>query len=88
MTYHILATGKVQGVGFRNMTERLAKLLNLKGTVQNLENGQVEIYINADEKDLESLKASLFEGNSKSRLDKLDCKVIDDIDFEDFVVLR
>ncbi|PAF45572.1 acylphosphatase [Helicobacter sp. 11S02629-2] len=88
MTYHMLATGKVQGVGFRNMTEGIAKILKLKGTVQNLENGQVEIFVNADEKALESLKAHLFAGNLHSRLDSLECEIIEDKNFENFIVLR
>lgn len=41
---HAIARGKVQGVGFRYITQRLARELNLKGTVQNLPDGSVEIY--------------------------------------------
>lgn len=41
---HAIARGKVQGVGFRYTTERIALQLDLKGSVENLRDGSVEIY--------------------------------------------
>lgn len=43
--WHMIAHGKVHGVGFRATTYRLAKELDLSGTVENLEDGTVEIYV-------------------------------------------
>lgn len=44
---HIIAKGRVQGVGFRNRARQFAQTLNVKGTVENLPNGQVEIVAQA-----------------------------------------
>lgn len=41
--FKILVTGKVQGVGFRYYTKRLAEKLAISGTVKNLQTGAVEI---------------------------------------------
>lgn len=38
-------TGRVQGVGFRAWTERLAHQLKLDGWVQNCDDGAVEIVV-------------------------------------------
>jgi acylphosphatase len=39
----ILIEGRVQGVGFRANTRRIAKQLGLKGWTRNLRDGKVEI---------------------------------------------
>ena len=46
---HILVTGKVQGVFFRQATKVVAIKNNVTGWVKNLENGQVEILIEGDD---------------------------------------
>lgn len=40
---HVFFSGKVQGVGFRNTTERLARELGLSGWVKNQPDGRVEM---------------------------------------------
>jgi acylphosphatase len=41
---HAIASGRVQGVGFRYVTVGFAREFKLQGTVQNLADGTVEIY--------------------------------------------
>ena len=45
INYLILVTGRVQGVGFRYMTWRLADELGLVGQVENLADGRVKITV-------------------------------------------
>lgn len=45
ITYQIIVTGHVQGVGFRWSCVQLAQQLNLTGTVKNLSDGRVEIHV-------------------------------------------
>ena len=52
---HILVTGKVQGVFFRQATKVVAIKNNVTGWVKNLENGQVEILIEGDDKNVKSV---------------------------------
>ncbi|MAJ49565.1 MAG: acylphosphatase, partial [Deltaproteobacteria bacterium] len=47
----IVVRGKVQGVGFRNATWRKAMELGIRGSVQNLDDGSVEILVSATDKE-------------------------------------
>lgn len=52
---HIRVYGRVQGVGFRSSTSRVAKNLGLKGWVRNLSDGSVEIIIEGPEETVDKL---------------------------------
>ncbi|RLC45968.1 MAG: acylphosphatase [Candidatus Cloacimonadota bacterium] len=49
----ITVSGRVQGVGFRYFTERMAGTYNIKGYVRNLYNGDVEIAAIGEDKNME-----------------------------------
>ena len=51
----ILVKGRVQGVGFRWTAAEIARKFGLKGLVRNLRNGQVELFCEGDESDIEIL---------------------------------
>lgn len=51
----IVVRGLVQGVGFRYFVFRHASRLNLRGYVQNLYNGDVEIEVEGDRSLIEEL---------------------------------
>lgn len=55
----ILFTGRVQGVGFRYSTKRLASGFDVLGSVRNLDDGRVEMKVMAEE--AEELEAFLEE---------------------------
>jgi acylphosphatase len=42
MLLHLIISGYVQGVGYRQFVKKTAKNLNLKGWVKNLDRGRVE----------------------------------------------
>lgn len=44
----IYFSGRVQGVGFRYTTERLAKGFEIAGTVRNLSDGRVELLVEGE----------------------------------------
>lgn len=46
--YHIIVTGRVQGVGFRYSAINQARVLGIKGFVKNLPDGSVELEIQGD----------------------------------------
>lgn len=52
---HAIFVGRVQGVGFRYTTERLANDLGITGTVKNLPDGSVEMIAQGDQKMLQKL---------------------------------
>ena len=59
---HILVSGRVQGVFFRDHTRRWAASLGLTGWVKNLWDGRVEVLAEGERSSLEALIARLKEG--------------------------
>ena len=56
-------SGDVQGVGFRYfVTREVQRIGKIVGFVRNLRDGRVEVYAEADEKELELLEATLRRG--------------------------
>jgi acylphosphatase len=58
---HVLYSGNVQGVGFRFITERIARGMALTGFVRNLSNGNVEIVCEGSKTRLEEFLGSINE---------------------------
>lgn len=54
--------GRVQGVGFRDYTQRVAARLELTGYVRNLDDGRVEVYAAGPPDKLSDLSAALRKG--------------------------
>ncbi len=52
---HLVITGYVQGVGYRQFVKNHARQLGLTGWVQNLPDGSVEVLVQGEKKDIESL---------------------------------
>jgi acylphosphatase len=52
---HVLVSGEVQGVFFRQETKRSAEDLNVKGWVRNRPNGSVEAVFEGEEKDVQAM---------------------------------
>jgi acylphosphatase len=59
---HARITGRVQGVGFRYSTRRVAERLGLKGWVANRPDGSVEVVAEGDPGPLGSFEGFLREG--------------------------
>ena len=61
--------GRVQGVGYRYFTQRIALRLGVRGWVRNLPNGDVEVHAEADGATLTSFRDELERGPSSSAVD-------------------
>jgi acylphosphatase len=59
---HAVIEGRVQGVGFRMFVQRTASSLNLVGWVRNKYNGNVEVWAEGSQSNLETLLAELTKG--------------------------
>ncbi len=59
---HIMVSGRVQGVFFRDHTRTWAVSLGLSGWVRNLRDGRVEVMVEGERDKIESLIARLEEG--------------------------
>lgn len=86
---HIFVSGCVQGVFFRDHTQRWASSLNLTGWVRNLEDGRVEAVAEGEKSSLEALIGRLREGPPSSRVDHIEVNWEEcQGDFSDFRVSR
>ncbi|HJN37321.1 MAG TPA: acylphosphatase [Gammaproteobacteria bacterium] len=70
-SYKIIASGWVQGVGYRSHTSQCARALNLKGTVRNCQDGTVEIYVTGLDSEVDRLMLSLEKYPNPNNLTKL-----------------
>ena len=57
-----LVTGRVQGVGYRNFVEYMARKLGLSGYVRNLRDGNVEVFAMGTPESLSDLRKALAKG--------------------------
>jgi acylphosphatase len=72
MQLYVLITGRVQGVGFRNFTQRNARQLGVNGYAKNLSNGKVEVVAEGDKTQLDALVVLLREGPRYAKVDSLE----------------
>jgi len=74
--FHCFVVGMVQGVGFRDYTQRQASSFGLTGLVRNIWDGQVEIEVEGPVKKLDGFFIAIEKGPSMSRVQKLEKKEI------------
>jgi acylphosphatase len=66
---HILVAGRVQGVGFRDFTARVARGLALVGRVRNRPDRRVEVEVEGERGRIEALVTRIGQGPPGSRVD-------------------
>lgn len=64
----IIVKGRVQGVFFRDFTQKKASALGLRGTVRNRRDGSVEIVAQGDDAVLQELEKWCWEGSPMSNV--------------------
>ena len=68
----VLVSGRVQGVFFRDHTQKWASSLGLTGWVRNLLDERVEILVEGEEDKIQMLIAKVKQGPPMARVDNLD----------------
>lgn len=63
--YHVIVEGRVQGVGFRGFCMMQAQTRGLSGSVKNLSNGMVEIFVQGEESVLNDFLKKVQEGDGR-----------------------
>ena len=72
--YQIIFKGRVQGVGFRYQAKALADRIGLTGSVRNLYDQSVEVYIQGNEKEI----LEFFRGIENINFARIDNKIIEE----------
>ncbi|MFP4081442.1 MAG: acylphosphatase [Candidatus Aminicenantes bacterium] len=69
---HIFVSGRVQGVFFRDHTQRWASSLQITGWVRNLRDGRVEVVAEGDREKINSLIGKLKKGPPSSYVENVE----------------
>jgi len=85
-TYSIFVAGKVQGVFYRQRTKEKAVNLNIKGTVQNLQDGRVYICASGTIEQLIALIDWCWQGPSRASVTNVTHEVVEFKSFDAFTI--
>lgn len=83
---HVIFKGRVQGVGFRYYCWGIASRMKLTGWVRNLYNGDVEMEVQGDAKDVEMYLYKINQGDGFIRVDEMEVVVKETVIESRFVV--
>jgi acylphosphatase len=84
----IVVSGRVQGVYFRLFTQNKAKHLAINGTVQNLPDGRVEIFAEAEHVMVDKFIKWCSKGPVTARVDKIEVTELEpQHDFTSFSII-
>ena len=85
---HLLISGKVQGVFFRDNTRKKAEELGLKGYAKNLEDGTVEVVAEGNEEKINDLITFIKNGPGIARVDEVKLRHREPENFKNFKILH
>lgn len=68
----ILVSGRVQGVFYRDNTQRWASSKGLTGWVRNLPDGRVEALVEGDKESIQTLIGQMREGPPMARIENIE----------------
>ena len=71
MQIHILISGRVQGVGFRDFARRSAEKIGVRGYAKNLANSDVEVVAEGNRVALGEFLVVLEQGPPAGRVDRV-----------------
>ncbi len=75
---HLLISGRVQGVFYRESTRKEAVELGVRGWVRNLSDGRVEALAEGPPEAVDAFVAWCHEGPAAARVDNVDAKAVGD----------
>jgi len=85
---HLIVSGKVQGVFFRDNTRKKAEELGLKGYAKNLEDGTVEVVAEGNEEKINDLITFIKNGPGIARVDEVKLRHREPENFKNFKILH
>lgn len=83
---HVIFKGRVQGVGFRYYCQGIATRMELTGWVRNLYNGDVEMEVQGDERDVEMYLYKINQGDRFIRIDEMEVTIEEIVQENKFII--
>lgn len=87
-TYHLLISGKVQGVFYRNSAREIANELDVKGWIRNTKDDRVEALVSGSAKNVEKFIEWCKKGPSQATVSDVYSKEHFALKFQDFEILK
>jgi acylphosphatase len=87
-TIHLLISGKVQGVFFRESARKLAEQSRIKGWIKNRNDEKVEALISGDENDVNDFVSWCHTGPERAEVTEVIVSQQPETSFEKFKVIR
>ena len=87
-TLEVSVKGKVQGVWFRKYTADKAQSLKVRGTVENLSDGSVLVYVQGTTEILKQFIEWLHIGSPESKVEQVVCKELEHEVYKTFEIKR
>lgn len=87
-TVHILISGKVQGVFFRETARKIAEGLNIKGWIKNTKDEKVEAVITGEKEAIDDFVNWCRVGPERSKVKDIIISEREKSNFEKFEVIR
>ena len=85
---HLIVSGRVQGVFFRDNTRRKALELGLRGYAKNLQDGNVEVVAQGDEIKIYELIEFIKKGPGIAKVENIKIKHKEPENFKSFEVMH
>ena len=87
-TYRFIIHGKVQGVYYRGTIAQEMKAAHFNGSIKNLDDGTVEVYVSLSDTDYAMVISILEEGSPKSKVDNITQNICEEEINEGFIILK
>jgi acylphosphatase len=87
-TVHLLISGKVQGVFFRDSSKKVAQQLNITGWIKNRKDEKVEAMISGNEKDVKAFVDWCKSGPDRAEVEEVIVSKKEQAHFRRFEILR
>ena len=81
-----IVKGRVQGVGFRYFTHRVAQEVGVRGWVKNLPNGTVEVCAEGDMEPMEQFLSRINKGPSLGFVEAVEVGEVETEGYQDFLI--
>lgn len=87
LTYRFIVSGKVQGVYYRATVSQAMKTAHFNGTIKNLQDGTVEVYVSIEDDDYAMVISILEEGSAKSVVENITQSICEEVFDKGFSII-